>query len=288
MNFCSTLPKVLVSDEISNTCSDGEAFFLFPADKLNNESVAFPVNMVCLLQSLHGSQRSIKTIDLLHSFNVSHTSSELSSKIGLFRFSPSDQPALHSLRLPLPWPASIYLPSSRHAQWLQSCILKGCAVSLHETVSPLNRYSSWADTQGSPRESVFLMQRELRANGSRQWCDKLRFLIFHSADLFLSSTALPTINTPLPSHPHLSATPPSCFPSPSVLWSGRPIAVVMRKVNWPCCDFRRLDRDAGSGTIGGGCNFLHFLWMPTCILAAVHIIWNLSHWESFFIKAAGS
>lgn len=96
--------------------------------------MAFPVNTVCLLQSLRAFQRPIKAIDLLHTFNLAHASAELSSKISLFYFFPSDQLTLHSLRLPLSQ-LCVYLPSSRHAQRLQSCILKGYAVSLHEAVS---------------------------------------------------------------------------------------------------------------------------------------------------------
>lgn len=134
MNFSLSLQKIPLSDEITHAVTERLCFFLLLADKLNNESMAFPVNTVCLFQSLRASQRSIKAIDLLHTFILSHASAELSSKIGLFCFSPSDQFALHSLRLPLSR-LCVYLPSSRHAQQLQSCILKRYTVSLHEAVS---------------------------------------------------------------------------------------------------------------------------------------------------------
>lgn len=73
--------------------------------------------------------------------------------------------------------------------------------------SHLNRRSSWADTQASPRGATLLIGER----GSRQWCDKLRLLIFfHSSDLFLPSVLhpppvfgrLPTTHSPI-LFPHL-------------------------------------------------------------------------------------
>lgn len=66
-----------------------------------------------------------------------------------------------------------------------------------------------------------------------------------------------------PSTPHSPQPLLRSVPILSALGGGRPIATVMRGVNWPCCVFRRLDNDSGSGGLGGD-NFLNFLRMPTC------------------------
>lgn len=66
-----------------------------------------------------------------------------------------------------------------------------------------------------------------------------------------------------PSTPHSPQPLLRSVPILSALGGGRPIAMVMRGVNWPCCVFRRLDNDGGSGGLGGD-NFLNFLRMPTC------------------------
>lgn len=76
-------------------------FFLSSTHKLSNESMAFPVNTIWLLQSLRASQRPIKAIELLHTFNLAHASAEFSSQMGILCFSPSDQLTRHPLRLPL-------------------------------------------------------------------------------------------------------------------------------------------------------------------------------------------
>lgn len=120
------------------------------------------------------------------------------SKIGLLGF--LSLRSAHTAPSPSPYASTLCLPP-----FIQTCT---AVAELHiERIrgptswscdSHLNRCSSWADTQASPRESMLLLQQERGESGSRQWCDKLRFLIFHSVDLFLPSTALPPISTPLP------------------------------------------------------------------------------------------
>lgn len=135
----------------------------------------------------------------------------------------------------------------------------------------------WHASLASPRESMLVLQQQRGESGSRQWCDKLRFLIFIA---LIYSFPLLRCHPSTPHYPHPSATPPSCFPFPSILWNGRPIAVVMREVNWPCCVFRRLDRDDGSGRMGDW-QFSQFsLDAHLLTLCCFHIIWNLPHWES--------
>lgn len=175
-------------------CSSYFSYFF----SLNNESVVFPVNTACLLMGrcVHPSDPHLQ----------SHSS--YLPKISLFCFPPSDQLTLRSPRLPVSW-LGAYLP------FIQTCtavaelhIERRRGLTSWSCESRLNRCSSWADTQVSPCESMLLMQRE---SGSQQWCDKLRFLIFHSADLFLPSTALPPINNQL-SPPTLLSHSPILFP----------------------------------------------------------------------------
>lgn len=128
MNFSLSLQKIPLSEKIYNTCSETDFSSYFCFLPLSNESMTFPVNTVCLLQSLHASHRPIKAADLLHTFSLAHASTELSSKIGLLCFSPSDQPTPRSLRLLSA--STLCLPP-----FIQSCILKGYVVSLHEAVS---------------------------------------------------------------------------------------------------------------------------------------------------------
>lgn len=177
---------------------------LSSADTLSNESMAFPVNTVCLLQSLRASRRPIRAIDLLHTFSLARASAEISSKkigftplpsLGSAHAAPS--PSVSTLRLP-PFIQTCTAVAELHIERMRGLASWSCE-------SHLNRCSSWADTQTSPRESVLSLRQERGESRSRQWCDKLRFLIFHSADLFFPSTALPPINTPQP-----SATPPLC------------------------------------------------------------------------------
>lgn len=235
--------------------------FVSSTDKLRSESMAFPVNTVCLLQSLRASQRPIKAADLLPTSSLAHASAELSSKNRFTQFlslrSAHTGTALSLSPLCLD-SVSTSLHPEPHIERIRGLTSWSCE-------SHLNRCSSWADTQASPCESMLLLQQERGQSGSRQWCDKLRFLIFI---LLIYSFPLLHCHPSAPHYPRPSATPPSCFPSRSTLWSGRPIAVVMREVNWPCCVFRRLDSDDGSAGIGGD-NFLNFLWMPTCLPSAV-------------------
>lgn len=199
-------------DETYNACSEVKErlfFLLLFTDKLNNESVVFPVDTTCLLQSQCASQRPIKAIDLFHTFNPTRVT--LRNRFILF-------PSLRSAHTPLPPSPSVL--TLRLPSFIQTCsavaelhIERRRGLTSWSCESHLNRCSSWADTQVSPCESMLLIQRE---SGSQQWCDKLRFLIFHSADLFLLSTALPPINTQLPPSTLLSHSPIlfpiSCYP----------------------------------------------------------------------------
>lgn len=84
----------------------------------------------------------------------------------------------------------------------------------------------------------FLCNGRAEANNGVTNCVFLFFIpLIYSFSLLLCHAS--TSNS---HHQHCSTTPPSCFLFPAILWSGRPIAMVMRKVNWPCCVFRRLDR----------------------------------------------
>lgn len=191
---------------------------------------------------------------------------QLSSKIGLLYFAPSDQLTLHPLHLP---PSRLCVPPFIQTRTVvaELHIERICGLTSWGCESHFNRCSSWADTQASPCESMLLLRQERWESGSWQWCDELCFLIFHSPDLFPPFAALLPISTPLYLHPEPSITPSSGFPPHSIPWSGRPIAVVMREVNWLCCVFRRLDNDDGSGRIEGD----NFLWIPTCLPSAVFI-----------------
>lgn len=72
----------------------------FPSnpDTLSNESMAFPVNTLCFLQSLHASQQPIKAIDLLRS---ARSSSTLQSDC---------IPRLYSLARSALWPSVLTAP----------------------------------------------------------------------------------------------------------------------------------------------------------------------------------
>lgn len=157
--------------------------------------MAFPVNTLFILQSPRASQQPIEAADPLHTFSLAHASAELSSKITLLHFSPSDQLAAHSLRLSLRDSVSTSLHPELHIERI-----RGLTSWSYE--SHLNRCSSWADTQASPHESVLLLQQERGESGSRQWCDKLRFLIF-----------IPLIYSFPLQHCHPSTPPPPLSPS---------------------------------------------------------------------------
>lgn len=125
--------------------------------------------------------------------------------------------------------------------------------------SHLKRCRSWADTQASPR-LVIPCSSCNRRGGERK--PTMVWQIAFSYFSFLWFIPSPYCTAAHQHHPHPSATPPSCFPSRSILWNGRPIAVVMREVNWPCCVFRRLDSDGGGGLIGGVTIFSIFSGCP--------------------------
>lgn len=145
---------------------------IFLTDKLNDERTTFPVKTLRLLQPRRASQPSIKTIDLLHTLDLSYILRlVLHNHFILFLFlrslcaaltppprSSSSPPLLspppsHSLFLFL----SVYIPfhSPRHAQRLQSCILKGSAVPLHKAVSFIKADAAAGPTRrASPRETA--------------------------------------------------------------------------------------------------------------------------------------
>lgn len=177
-------------------------------------------------------------------------------------FSPSDCLLLHPFCLSFPPP---FIETCTAVAELH--IERKHGLTSWSRESHLNRCSSWADTRAAPRESVLLLQQHREASGSSQLCDKLRFLIFHPADLFLTPLHR-CPSAPYHPHPHHSATPPLCFPSPPILQSGRPIAEVMREVNWPCCVFRRLQGDNGCRSRGGD-NFFNFHLMASSLPSAV-------------------
>lgn len=75
------------------------------------------------------------------------------------------------------------------------------------------------------------------------------FLIFHSPDLFLPLHCTATQLHPIPTHPPLLSPPHILFPHLfRTRRCGRPVAVIMGKVNWPRCVFR--SSAAADGGVG--------------------------------------
>ena len=213
----------------------------FLRDKLNNEAVAF-IQFVCFSHSMHHS-------DILSPWTSSTLSCSLMHLAGYLQklvysvFLPHISSPVHPVLLPLSW-LRMYYPSSRHAQQLQSCILKEYLVSLHEALSLI-----WIEAAAGLTHKPCLVNPCSSCNGTKgrgswQCCDKLHFSYFFIQLIysfpFHCHPAIPL------THIHTSATPWSGFPSRSLLWSGKPISVIMREVNWPCCAFRRLENDGGN------------------------------------------
>lgn len=112
-------------------------------------SLAFPVNAVCLSsRCVHPCdplrlQASSALQKLVYSFFLPHISSHCTLSI------------LTCL--------CVCLPSSRPTQWLQSCILKGYAVSLHEAVTLI-----YTDAAAGLTHKPRLVNSHLLAIGERK------------------------------------------------------------------------------------------------------------------------
>lgn len=142
-------------------------------------SLAFPVNAVCLFESLRASLRPIKTTGLLRT-----------SKIGLLFFSPTHQLTLHPLHLDLPLPPLIKtytVVAELHIERIRSLTSRSCESHLH-------RCSSWADTQASPCEFISTCnRREEVDNGVTNYVFLFFILLIYSFPYCIATHQHPSL-----------------------------------------------------------------------------------------------